>query len=85
MIVKILFGQRKESYNIGANSPEALECVSIEEHEANPQWIQSRLEFHQSNNEFKALTVIDVEVDGKHLEKILNPSLPGTIITNSNK
>jgi hypothetical protein len=82
MIVKILFGQRTEHYNIGETAPEALECVSEYDHEDNPTWLQGRLEHHQASKNFKNLVVVDVEVDSKLLDKILNPALTGKLPSN---
>lgn len=75
MIIKVLFGQRKEDYE-GQYAPEALEVMDEFGFEENAEWLEKKLEHHKRFNEFVSLKIIDIKISNGDLDRILNPDPP---------
>lgn len=76
MILKVIFGQRKERYE-GEFAPEALDVVTEFGYEENPDWLNDKLERlrKELKEDFKRFEIVDVEVSMKAIQAILRPSL----------
>lgn len=72
MILRILFGQLIDTYP-GQNAPEALEVADEYAEEISPEFLEGKIEEYKKQGIYSRLEVIDVEIDGKLLEKILKP------------
>lgn len=74
MILKVIFGQRKERYE-GERAPEALDVMDEFSYEENPDWIHKRLQTHRVNPDFERFEIIDIEVPMRDILNILRPSI----------
>jgi hypothetical protein len=80
MKVHVLFGQRKCDYP-GQYAPEALEVADENAYSDNPDFLNGKLKEHTATEEFSALVIVAINVDGGTIDRILNnhPTIPGTI------
>lgn len=80
MIIKVIFGQRKQDYE-GQNAPEALECMTEYDYDDNPEWLENKLKAHMEDKSFISVRIIDVDVDGDRIYDILTktPSIDGDV------
>lgn len=83
MKLHILFGQRKQSYD-GEHAPEALVCWTEYDRDENPDGFDKACEEAEAKYgpEFSAFRIIDVEVDGDKLDRLLNgrPKIKGEVL-----
>lgn len=72
MILKVLFIQRKESYE-GQYAPEALCCVDEYAEEENPTWFQDQCkkELEVVKNDIISSKIIEIDIDQSKIRKIL--------------
>lgn len=68
----VLFGQRKESYP-GEYAPEALACIDECGMDENPAYIEGEHKKHRDSDEFEAIAVITLKVNGAKIMEILRP------------
>lgn len=75
MILKVIFGQRKERYE-GEFAPEALEAMTEFGYEENPDWLNDKLENAKKElkEDFERIEIVDVEVSMKAIQAILRPN-----------
>lgn len=73
MILKVLMGQRKESYP-GEYAPEALEVMTEYDFSENESWILDKFDEQKKEKHWENLRIIDVKIDDKALMNILRPT-----------
>lgn len=80
MIIKVIFGQRKESY-LGEYAPEALEVMDEYRYSENPDWLNGKYSEYEASKDFSSLRIIDIHIDNETLVGILNvtPAMTGKI------
>lgn len=80
MLLKIIFGQRKQDYS-GQYVPEALAVIDEYCYGDNREWLYSKLEEYRLDKSFSSVEIINVKIDGTMLDTILNatPQLAGKI------
>lgn len=83
MIIKVLFAQRKESYE-GEFAPEALVVVDEFTHSENPDWFKKECgeELAKLKDEVMGYAVVDIDVDQGELRRRclgLHPRILGVI------
>lgn len=71
-IVKILFGQRKGSYE-GEYAPEVLDAIDEYGNDENPDFLKNKFADSEYSKEFSSLKIIDIQLDRTEIDKILNP------------
>ena len=72
MIIKVLMGQREESY-VGEYAPEALEVATEFDFEENPDFLLDRLAEERDKDHWESVVIVYVDVDMRALEKLLRP------------
>lgn len=72
MLVKVLFGQRKETYK-GEYCPEALAVMTEYDDDENPDYLTEQLAKYEASNEFESLKVVDIDVAHRDIMNILRP------------
>lgn len=80
MIIKVIFGQRKEEY-LGQYTLEAFECISEYDHDDNPDWLLNKLKDYQLDPSLVNVKIIDVDVDGDKIYNLLakTPLIKGDV------
>jgi len=72
MILKVLFGQRIESYE-GEYAPEALAIADEYTDDDNPDYLLNELKKCQEDESFENLIMIEIEVDDEKIDSFLRP------------
>ena len=72
MILKVLFGQRIESY-AGEYGSEALEIIDEYTEEENPDFLTNKLKEYQKQDIFESLAIVVIEVDENKINSFLRP------------
>lgn len=72
MILKVLFGQRIESY-AGEYGSEALEIIDEYTEEENPDFLTNKLKEYQKQDIFESLAIVEIEVDENKINSFLRP------------
>lgn len=72
MIIKILFGHRKENYE-GEYAPEVLEAIDEYGNDEYPQWFIEQYDKYKQDESFNVLKVVDIEVKDSDIMNALYP------------
>ena len=75
MLIFVLFGQRKCSYE-GQYAPEALSCIDEIGYGDNPDYLTSEQERYELTGEFASLKIITLTLDGTAVKNALCPPPP---------
>lgn len=82
MIIKVIFGQRRCSYE-GEYAPEALAVIDEYGDYENPEYLIREFENAQASMDYIGLAVVEIEIRDDQLDRILLPAknpIPGKIM-----